>query len=187
MNYLYQEKYLLNFNAEDYTRNNYQYSLMAKEKLSPKDNYGIVYDFEIEAIMNYETKQRSVNYSVLLLLLSYIRAYTWKSTDKSKPEIFHSQYMTIGKYIGVNKRTVSKGISALEELGIIKTYRMTPSVRSDGRWSVGDVVFAFPYKIITKNNHIHICTKEEYDCDKELELGISYLRDKQKNYKSKRE
>lgn len=193
MKWLHESGYIFDFDLEKYRQNTFQSSFLNKEKINPSNNFGIIYDFEIETIMKYESSYRPLNHSILLLVLSYIRAYTWirttqttghsKKSQRNKPEIFHSQFKIMGEYLGVREKLLSKAVSALEKMNIIKTHRMPSYQDQDGNWHTDDVIFICPYKIII-NKSFFICDKETYDWEKELENGILYLRNI--NYKSKK-
>lgn len=186
MKWLHENGYILDFNSEKYIQSTFQSSFLNKEKLLPPNNFGIIYDFEIETIMKYVSSYRPLSKSILLLVLSYLRAFTWlrataisghsDKSKKSKPEIFHSQFKTMGEYLGIKEKLISKAITVLEKMEIIKTHRMPCFQDSGGTWHSDDIIFVFRYKIIVSNNVLHICTKEEYDFEQELEYGINYLR-----------
>lgn len=186
MKWFNENGYILGFNSEKYIQSTFQSSLINKEKLLPPNNFGIIYDFEIETIMKYISSYRPLNKSILLLVLSYLRAFTWiratqisghsDKSKKKKPEIFHSQFKAMGEYLGVKEKLISKAITVLEKIGIIKTHRMPCFQDRGGTWHSDDIIFVFRYKVMVSNKALHICTKEEYDFEQELEYGISYLR-----------
>lgn len=187
MNWYFENGYIIDFDETNFIKNNFQSSLLNKEKLLPENNFGIIYDFELSAIMNYEISYKPLNKSIIILLLAYVRAYTWnrkteptghsESSKKRKPEIFHSQFEFIGSFIGVSPRLVSKATSILQELGLLVTYRM-PSFRDiEGVWHSDDIIYVCPYKFTYCNEKLRLCTKEEYDWEKELDYGIEYLRE----------
>lgn len=189
MKWFYENGYIIDFDEDRYVQNIFQSSLISKDKISPEKNYGNVYDFEMEAIMKYESSYKPLSKSVLLLLLSYIRAYQWtrftsitdhsEKSKKEKPEIFHSQFTIMENFIGIKAKLISKATNVLEELGIMKTHRMPSYQDHDGVWHTDDIIFVCPYKLAwdRKNKHFRLCTKEEYDWHKELENGIKYLRE----------
>lgn len=179
--------YILDFDSGRFIQNIFQSSLLNMDKILPTKNFGIIYDFEIEAIMKYQIPYKPLNKSIILLLLSYIRAFTWvrrnemsghsEKSKKNKPEIFHSQFEFMENHIGVRAKMISKATIVLEELGIIKTYRM-PSYRDDkGQWHTDDIIYICPYKIVSERKTFRLCSKDEYDWEKELEYGIQYLRE----------
>lgn len=194
MEWYFQNGYVINFNIEKYIQNTFQSSLLNKEKITPKNNFGLIYDFEIKAIMDYESPYKPLNKSILLLLLSYIRAFTWirrneisghsEKSKKNKPEIFHSKFIIMSQYINVSHRMISKATEVLKDLGIMKTYRMPSYQDKDGKWSTDDIIYICPYKIVATNKSIRVCDKSEYDWEKELEYGIEYL--KECKYSSKK-
>jgi len=194
MDWYFENGYLVDFDKEKYIQNTFQSSLLNSEKLNPKDNFGILYDFEVEVINRYQSSYKPLNKSILLLLLSYIRAFTWIRTNelsghsekskKSKPEIFCSQFQVITSFIGSNRKMIARATETLEQLGLIKTYRMPRYKDSNDKWHTDDIIYVSPYKYILRNNKIIQCTKEEYDYKKELEYGILFLRNQ--NYVSKK-
>ena len=194
MKWYFENEYIIDFNEKTYIQSTFQSSLLNIEKLNPKNNFGILYDFEIEMINRYESSYKPLNKSILLLLLSYIRAFTWVRTNelsghsekskKSKPEIFYSQFQTIAAFIGSNRKMVARATIVLEELGLIKTHRMPRYKDSNNNWHTDDIIYICPYKYISRKSQIVLCEKEEYDYTKELEYGILFLRDK--NYVSKK-
>lgn len=194
MKWYLEKGYIIDFDEEKYIQSIFQSSLLNNEKLIPKNNFGILYDFEIEIINRYESPYKPLNKSVLLLLLSYIRAFTWIRTNeisghsekskKNKPEIFFSQYQTIAAFIGSNRKMIARATSVLEQLGLIKTYRMPRYKDSNDNWHTDDIIYVCPYRYVFRNGQIVLCNKDEYNCEKELENGIQFLRDR--NYVSKK-
>lgn len=187
MNWYFENGYISDFNREKYVQTTFQSSLLDIEKLNPKNNFGIVYDFEIERINSYYSSYKPLNKSLLLLLFAYIRAFTWNRTNeisghsesskKRKPEIFYSQFTTIAEFIGTNRKMIARATMVLEELGLIKTHRMPRYQDSSGQWHTDDIIYIFPYRYISRNNRIVQCSIEEYNYRKELEYGISFLRE----------
>lgn len=194
MDWYFENEYIIDFDKEKYIQNTFQSSSLNYKKLNPKNNFGILYDFEIEMINNYQSPYKPLNRSILFLLLSYIRAFTWIRTNeisghsekskKNKPEIFYSQFQTIATFIGSNRKMIARATEVLEELGLIKTYRMPRYRDSNNNWHTDDIIYICPYKYISRNNKIVRCSKEEYNQKKELEYGISFLRNQ--NYVSKK-
>lgn len=194
MQWHFENGYIVDFDKDKYSQSTFQSSLLNEEKFKPSNNYGIIYDFEVEVINNYQSSYKPLNKSILFLLLSYIRAFTWVRTNeisghsekskKDKPEIFHSQFTIMAEFIGVNRKMIAKATTVLEELGLIKTHRMPKYQDSNGDWHTDDIIYICPYKYVSYRKQICRCSKEEYDYKKELEYGIMYLR-KQK-YVSKK-
>ena len=194
MQWYFENGYLLEFDVNKYIQNTLQSSSLNEEKINPKNNFGILYDFEIEAIKKYESPYKPLNRSILLLLLSYIKAFTWIRTNevsghsekskKSKPEIFYSQFQSIAAFIGSNRKMISKATAVLEELELIKTHRMPRYQDSSGNWHTDDIIYICPYRYILRGNQIVQCSQEEYDYKKELKYGISFLQNQ--NYVSKK-
>lgn len=187
MQWFFENGYLINFEKEKYIQTTFQSSLLNTEKMNPSRNYGSLYDFEIEAINNYQSLYKPLNKSILFLLLSYIKAFTWNRTNeisghsekskKDKPEIFYSQFTTIASFIGINRKMIAKATEVLEQLGLIKTYRMPRYKDSSGNWHTDDIIYICPYKFETHKKEILRCSKEVYNPEKELEYGIMYLRE----------
>lgn len=177
--------YIIGFDKGKYSQSIFQSSMLCDDKINPKSNFGLIYDFEIAAIYDYHSPYKPLNRSILLLLLSYIRAFTWGRgetiprrslhSSKVKPEIFCSQFKTMASFIGISPAMVSKAVAVLEQLGLIKIHRMSSYQDSCGGWHMGDVIFICPYKYLFKGNQIRKCTDEEYDYKAELEYGISFL------------
>lgn len=194
MDWYFENRYIINFDKEKYIQNTFQSSLLNYEKLNPKNNFGILYDFEIEIINKYQSSYKPLNKSILFLLLSYIKAFTWIRTNeitghsekskKNKPEIFYSQFQTMAAFIGSSRKMVAKATAVLEELGLIETYRMPRYKDSNDNWHTDDIIYILPYKYVSRNKKIVLCTKEEYNPEKELEYGILFLRNQ--NYVSKK-
>lgn len=107
-----------------------------------------------------------------------------EKSKKNKPEIFYSQFQTIASFIGSDRKMIAKATVLLDELGLIKTYRMPRYKDSNDNWHTDDIIYICPYRYILHNSQIMQCTKEEYDYKKELEYGILFLRNK--NYVSKK-
>lgn len=187
MQWYFENGYLFDFDINKYIQSTFQSSLLNEDKLKPTNNFGILYDFEVKTINKYESSYKPLTKSILLLLLSYIRAFTWLRTNeisghstkskKSKPEIFYSQFQTIGTFLGINRKMIARATMVLEELGLIKTHRMPRYKDSNDKWHTDDIIYICPYRYISRNNQIVLCTKEEYDYGKELEYGIMFLRD----------
>ena len=194
MDWYFKKGYIIDFDREKYISNTFQSSLLNSEKLNPKNNFGILYDFEIEIINKYQSSYKPLNKSILLLLLAYIKAFMWVRTNeisghsekskKNKPEIFYSQFQTIATFMGSNRKMVAKATTVLEELGLIKTHRMPRYKDSNGNWHTDDIIYICPYKFILLKNKIIQCRKDEYDYEKELKYGIMFLREQ--NYVSKK-
>lgn len=194
MQWYFENGYIVDFDKERYSQSIFQTSLLNEDKLKPKNNFGIIYDFEVEAINSYQSSYKPLNRSMLLLLLSYVRAFTWMRTNeisghsvkskKGKPEIFYSQYQTIAAFIGTTPVMVSKATIVLEQLGLIKTHRMPRYKDSSGNWHTDDIIYTCPYKYISRGGQIVRCCKDEYDYKKELEYGIMFLRER--NYVRKK-
>ena len=177
---------IIDFDKSRFVQNTLQSSLLNLDLIEPNKDFAIIYDFEYETIMEYDSPYKPLTKSVLLLVFSYIKAFTWnrfssisghsEKTKKSKPEIFHSQFEIMSQFIGIKPKMISKATEILEQMGLIKTHRMPSYQDSDGQWHTDDIIYVIPYKIIYQNKHFYICSKEEYDPKKELENGIIYLR-----------
>lgn len=188
MEWYYKNEYIQNFDEARFVQSNFQTSLLNRDKLNPADNFGILYDFEIETIKNYTSPYKPLNNSMLLLLLAYIRAFTWSrgnnTTDRSnkspkyKPEVFHSQFQIIEQFTGISRKLVSRATDVLEVLGLVKTYRPPKYKDEKGNWHTDDIFYVCPYKYISDGNQIRKCNKKEYDWEKELNNGIDFAENK---------
>lgn len=186
MQWIFSNGYIIDFDKSRFVQNTLQSSLLNLDLIEPNKDFAIIYDFEYETIMEYDSPYKPLTKSVLLLVFSYIKAFTWnrfssisghsEKTKKSKPEIFHSQFEIMSQFIGIKPKMISKATEILEQMGLIITHRMPRYQDSDGNWHTDDIIYVIPYKIIYQNKHFYICSKEEYDPKKELENGIMYLR-----------
>lgn len=182
MQWIFSNGYIIDFDKSRFVQNTLQSSLLNLDLIEPNKDFAIIYDFEYETIMEYDSPYKPLTKSVLLLVFSYIKAFTWnrfssisghsEKTKKSKPEIFHSQFEIMSQFIGIKPKMISKATEILEQMGLIKTHRMPSYQDSDGQWHTDDIIYVIPYKIIYQNKHFYICSKEEYDPKKELENGI---------------
>ena len=186
MQWIFSNGYIIDFDKSRFVQNTLQSSLLNLDLIEPNKDFAIIYDFEYETIMEYDSPYKPLTKSVLLLVFSYIKAFTWnrfssisghsEKTKKSKPEIFHSQFEIMSQFIGIKPKMISKATEILEQMGLIITHRMPSYQDIDGNWHTDDIIYVIPYKIIYQNKHFYICSKEEYDPKKELENGIIYLR-----------
>lgn len=186
MQWIFSNGYIIDFDKSRFVQNTLQSSLLNLDLIEPNKDFAIIYDFEYETIMEYDSPYKPLTKSVLLLVFSYIKAFTWnrfssisghsEKTKKSKPEIFHSQFEIMSQFIGIKPKMISKATEILEQMGLIITHRMPRYQDTDGNWHTDDIIYVIPYKIIYQNKHFYICSKEEYDPKKELENGIMYLR-----------
>lgn len=188
MEWYFKNGYIIDFDESRFIQSTFQSSLLNRDKINPTNNFGILYDFEIETINNYKSPYKPLNNSMLLLLLSYIRAFSWvranettghsNNSKKEKPEIFHSQFQIIEQFTGISRKLVSRATDILEMLGLIKTYRMPKYKDDGGKWHTDDIIYVCPYKYISKNGKIRKCTQNEYNYEKELEHGIEFVEKK---------
>lgn len=186
MQWIFSNGYIIDFDKSRFVQNTLQSSLLNLDLIEPNKDFAIIYDFEYETIMEYDSPYKPLTKSVLLLVFSYIKAFTWnrfssisghsEKAKKSKPEIFHSQFEIMSQFIGIKPKMISKATEILEQMGLIITHRMPRYQDTDGNWHTDDIIYVIPYKIIYQNKHFYICSKEEYDPKKELENGIIYLR-----------
>lgn len=186
MQWMFSNGYIIDFDKDKYVQNTLQSSLLNLNLIEPSKDFAIIYDFEYKTIMKYDSPYKPLTKSILLLVFSYIKAFTWirftsisghsEKTKKSKPEIFHSQFEIMSQFIGIKPKMISKATDILERMGLIKTHRMPSYQDSDGQWHSDDIIYVIPYKIIYENKRFYICSKDEYDPQKELENGIMYLR-----------
>ena len=158
MDWYFENGYITDFDKGKYIQNTFQSSLLNMEKINPKNNFGILYDFEVEAINKYQSPYKPLNKSILFLLLAYIKAFTWIRTNessghsekskKNKPEIFYSQFQTIAAFIGSDRKMIAKTTLVLEKLGLIKTHRMPRYKDSNDKWHTDDIIYICPYRYI---------------------------------------
>lgn len=55
MDWYFENGYITDFDKVKYIQNTFQSSLLNMEKINPKNNFGILYDFEIEVINKYQS------------------------------------------------------------------------------------------------------------------------------------
>lgn len=195
MQWFFENGYLIDYDSCKYKNEIFQSSLLNMEKFNSDKDFGLLYDFEIKALKNYKSDYKPLTTSIILLVFSYIRAFTWKRinevsghSDKSmrrKPEICHGQITYMADYIGVSRQLFVKSIKVLAQFGFITSHKMPRFQDETGQWHTDETIFICPYKFkSTKNDGIKKCSSGEYDYQKELEYGIMFLREQK--YSSKK-
>lgn len=194
MQWSFENGYIIDFDVSKYTLSNFQSSLLNCEKIRPLNNFGLLYDFEIDAINKFKSTYKPLNKSVLLLLLSYVRAFTWVrgneisghsiNSQKEKPEILQTTFQSIEFFTGVPRKLVSRAMTVLEDMELVTTHRMPKYKDTDGGWHSDDLICVCPYKYLLKGKEICKCTNEEYSPEKELQYGIEFI--KNQTYFSKK-
>ena len=194
MQWSFENGYIIDFDVSKYILSNFQSSLLNYEKIRPLNNFGLLYDFEIDAINNFKSDYKPLNKSVLLLLLSYVRAFTWirsneisghsMNSQKEKPEILQTTFQSIEFFTGIPRKLASRAMSMLESMGFVITHRMPKYKDTDGGWHSDDLICVCPYKYLLKGKEVCKCTNEEYSSEKELQYGIDFV--KSQTYFSKK-
>ena len=77
MKWLFSNGYVIDFDASKFTQNTLQSSLLNLDLTEPNKDFAIVYDFEYETIMKYDSPYKPLTKSILLLVFSYIKAFMW--------------------------------------------------------------------------------------------------------------
>lgn len=194
MQWLFRNGYIIDYDEEKFLQSHFQSSLLNCEKVRPLNNFGLLYDFEVSAINEYKSSYKPLNRSILLLLLSYIRAFTWirsnevsghsGKSQKEKPEVLQTTFQSIESVIGVPRKLISRAMAVLEYMGLVVTYRMPKYQDTEGGWHTDDLICVCPYKYLSSGKEIYKCTKEEYSPEKELQNGIEFV--KNQRYISKK-
>lgn len=194
IDWLYQNYYISDFEADEFGGNNFQYCAVDKDRFFSSGNFAIIYDFEFQILKSYESKYKPLTNSVILLVLTYIRLNMWRriyqytgeseTTKKEKPEICNKQYTEISSDLGVSSRLISRSIDALENFGIIAVKHMPRFKDETGQWHTEDTIFVNSYRYLydTKTRkHRLDC---DYDYEKEIRYGIKFLQERK--YSSKK-
>lgn len=192
MQWLKDKQYIQSFDAENFRTDKLNESYVTDvDKLYPKKNYGILYDFEVEFVKNIKfNKKHVINNSLVLMFLAYIRAYSWnrgnlekiylshsQKSKQEKPEIFNSTYKSMSSVLGLSERTISKLTEFLEEVGIIRTHRLPKYKDSHSRWHHGEIIYVFNYKFQYLNRRYYSC--DDYNPKQEIKNGIKFIRENQ--------
>ena len=190
MNWFLDNEYISEFDEKDYTQSKFQTSSLNVVKIRDCNSFASLYDFEIDVIKEYVSQYKPLTKSLLILTLSYIRAHTWirknevsghsEKSKKAKPEMFHSTYTDIGESLGISRKMVSRIVTVLEELNLIKTKRMPKYKTSDETWHTDDIIFVCPYKYVFRGGKIRKCSKEEYNPYEEIVNGMKFLMEQKK-------
>lgn len=141
---------------------------------SPKNRFGIIYEYEYKAILDYRIQKQKegnrINHARILLLLSYIRLNMER--QPGKPVVHFSMLTTISKNIGIPVRSISSALAVLEELLIIH-YEALPRYKDEfGNWHTNVKVFV----------NIRNETNADYNWQAEVKCAIHNILASQKDY-----
>lgn len=128
----------------------------ASDFFYPHEQFAILYDFEINYILNQskDTLPNGVQRWKLLLVLAYLRlninvrygtAYNTKQNRQEYPETYHQYFRNIADDLNLHKTAISKCIDALTEMGII-AYKHTKIFTNYNKTIAGRTIFANQYK-----------------------------------------
>lgn len=167
--------------------NNFVEAQLNIEEFYPDNQFALIYNNELEKIINFKQYTKDVNRmnsSILLLVLSYLRSNMLRrqaeyNSDKSdKPEFCYRMYKDIEADIGLSSRYISRAVKILDEMGIL-AYKILPRWKDESdNWHTEVTLFANRYKY--KDNRLD----DSYNYEQELEWGEEYIKDK-KHYKQK--
>lgn len=128
---------------------------------SPSDRFGIIYQYEYNAILEYRHKQkmngRRINHAHALLLLSYIRLNMER--QPGKPVVHFSMLNTISNNIGLSVRSISAAAKVLEALSIIHCEPVPRYKDSFGNWHTNVKIFANMQSMTNTNYNWQIETQ----------------------------
>lgn len=140
------------------------------------NGYAVIYLDELEKIINYKSKEKSVINTTILLVFSYLRHKILRRPNELKPEernvdgiknrkerlpeAYENNINDIAKEIGLHKQTLSKIIDILEyELKLIVTDRAYRIKNSNGEFRTLPTIFANAYK---REDKYLLIVEEEY-------------------------
>ena len=55
MQWYFENGYIIDFDRNKYSQSTFQSSLLNEDKFKPSNNFGVIYDFEVEVINNYQS------------------------------------------------------------------------------------------------------------------------------------
>lgn len=189
LEWMYQNGFIANDDATPFDRNKFSKGMGFVSKINrdwiyPNNNFGLIFDFELESIWNYSKKYRlnidsRITHATLLLVLAYLRCnfrtrkkelYGDLLEMKKCPEIFYHFYADIAGDLGLLERVVSKCVDILCQLDIIVKYNMPRFKDDNGNWHTDPTIFAskYKYQMGTKGEYI---LDETYFYEKEIEYG----------------
>lgn len=145
---------------------------------SPKNSFGIIYEFEYRRIFDYriaaKKDSKRINHAHLLLLLSYIRLNMEK--QPGKPVMHFSMIGTISKNIGISVRSITVTLRILEELSIIHSEELPRYKDKNGNWHSNVRIF------VNMEQCSLIATNSNYDWQEETIRGINNILHSQRDY-----
>lgn len=145
---------------------------------SPKNSFGIIYEFEYRRIFDYriaaKKESKRVNHSHLLLLLSYIRLNMIK--QPGKPVMHFSMIRTISQNIGISTRSIAVALRILEELSIIHSEELPRYKDKNGNWHSNVRIF------VNMEQCSLVATNNNYDWQEETVRGINEILRNQRDY-----
>lgn len=135
------------------------------------DRFAIIYLDELKQIINYQNpnpKDSFLNSDILLLVFAYLRMKIFRRRNKlfpeeinvssnnnhqfdinnrriRSPDAYDCYYFEIAEKLGLTTRTVSKAVTALNELGLIYSEPL-PRIKYENKWRTDRTVFCNMYK-----------------------------------------
>lgn len=145
---------------------------------SPKNSFGIIYEFEYRRIFDYriaaKRESKRVNHSHLLLLLSYIRLNMGKQLGKAV--MYFSMIRTISQNIGISTHSIAVALRILEELSIIHSEELPRYKDKNGNWHSNVRIF------VNMEQCSLVATNTNYDWQEETVRGINEILRSQRDY-----
>lgn len=198
MNWLYESGYILDYDHSSYQRNIFNETRVDFEKLSPKNYYGRLYDFEIKYIRDKLNGSRRLTSSHVLLVLAYIRAYMVHTTfkdfsdmskkkQKENPAVCCTFFKSIADCTHLSTKIVTSSIEWLVNAGII-VYEQLPAAKYTDK-NKNKVYFKKGFSIIAccykyKHTERSLIFDNSYNCNYELENGRKMCEKARRNYQA---
>lgn len=142
---------------------------------NPKENFGIVYNFEVDYILTaYKNKEilgKNAHYN-LLLVLSYIRSNIKKiskieyfNTDchSNNPRTCWRHFTKMSEDLGLTTSTISECVDTLDKMGIIAHLHPKRKKFPNGVWINPPTIFADKYLF---DNNLNLIS--HYSWEKEI-------------------
>lgn len=180
------------FHTKDFSRNSTLIANINPMAFFPVNNFGMVFDFEIDKIIEYSKEHRlhmdrRITHATLLLILAYIRcnirsrpkeSYDTQSEIERCPEVFYRMYTDIAKDLGLQERVVSNSIHILCDLQIIAKQEMPRFQDKNGAWHTDATMFVNRYKYIQEPVTKEPMSDNDYNYKRELTYSKKLLASK---------
>lgn len=195
------------FSEKDFTEKNTIVVELNKKWIFPENNFGMIFDFEIESIRKYSEKNhlqldKRITHATIMLLLAYVRCniryraiecYELASEIEKSPEIFYKKYNEMSVELGIPERICSKCIDILCDLKILEKAEMPRFKDDDGNWHTDSTIFANKHKYVQDYKTKEPVIYEDYNVKREIKYGKKLVASKaftkvtKKNYENMEE